>query len=300
MDREVIRGAVLLLVVLSGSCASGHRAPFNGPLPQVRDLGGAEARLDRAVAGSAHLCRAVVGEVAYGEYHAPVWKVAFNPGAEARHTVLLLGGIHGNEPAGSETLFRFVETLSRDPGAYGAFAIDVVPILNPWGWVHDQRFNQQGRDINRDFASFRSQEANIVRDCVKGKTYSLIVDLHEDPSGAGFYVYQYANPDTSLSRSIIERERQIGFPIEQDVSMVILRTKDGLIDVPRWGLTYMKLTRQLSMTNYFRIENGTRVYTVESPTRVPIEHRVTMHQTALDALLDSLNADRETAHEVAR
>jgi hypothetical protein len=104
-------------------------------------------------------------------------------------------------------------------------------------------------------------------------------------------MYQYANPDIRLSRKAIETVRNLGYPIEQNVNMVILRTKDGLINAPMWGLWYMKLTRQLSITNYFRLNNSGKVYTVETPTHLAWEDRLTMHRKALEILLDSLRSD---------
>jgi hypothetical protein len=52
------------------------------------------------------------------------------------------------------------------------------------------------------------------------------------------------------------------FGAERRVRMVILRTRDGLIDAPRWGLKYMRLTGQLSLTNYLRLEHSREVYTI--------------------------------------
>ena len=69
----------------------------------------------------------------------------------------------------------------------------------------------------------------------------------------------------------------LGYPIEQDVRMVILLTRDGLIDAPRWGLKYMRLTGQLSVTNYLRLEHYEEVYTIETPTNLSEEDRLRMH-----------------------
>lgn len=38
--------------------------------------------------------------------------------------------------------------------------------------------------------------------------------------------------------------------------MIILRTDDGVIDAPMWGLRYMRLTDQLSVTNFLRLEGN--------------------------------------------
>jgi len=193
-------------------------------------------------------------------------------------------GRTGNEPAGPACALELVRLLAADPSAYPDVSFDIVPLMNPWGWSRDVRHDRDGRDINRDFATYATQEARLFRDLVAGRRYDFSIDHHEDPSAKGFYVYQYADRDTVPTRALIDRVRGLGFPIEQDVSMVILRTKDGLIRAPRWGLWYMKASRQLSMTNWLRLAGIPRVFTVETPTALPIDDRVRLHRTAFASL----------------
>ena len=58
----------------------------------------------------------------------------------------------------------------------------------------------------------------------------------------------------------------MGYPIEENVSMVILKTENGIIDAPMWGLRYMRITGQLTLSNYYRLNNSPHVYTIETPT----------------------------------
>jgi hypothetical protein len=290
MKRNWLILALCIALLLPLSCASGHKQPFPEAQPVVRDISSIESRLVTAIASNNRLSMKTIGLAIYGHYYAPIWVVSFTPEKAAKYRVLLSGGIHGNEPAGVEIMVQTVEALAKNPQKYENKAFDIIPIVNPWGWSHDIRFNRDGRDVNRDFSNFKCQESTIIRDFVEGKRYNLIIDNHEDPDAAGFYMYQYGNPDTWLSRKLINTIRNMGYPIEQDVSMVILKTKDGLIDAPRWGILYMKLTRQLSITNYFRLNNSDSVYTIETPTRLNWEDRIKIHKTALNMLLDSLQS----------
>lgn len=281
--------AILLLpMIFCLACASGHREPFLDTQPIIRDLSSVEGRLEKAVASDSRLTMKAIGEVEYGTYKAPVWAISFAPQREPKYRVFMCGGIHGNEPAGVEILVWTIESIATNILRYDDVYIDIIPLINPWGWSHDIRFNRDGTDVNRDFASFKSQEARIVREFLKGKKYDLIVDHHEDPDASGFYIYQYGNPHTLLSRRIIEVVRGLGYPIEQNVKMVILRTKDGLINAPLWGLWYMKLSRQLSMANYCRLNNSRMVYTVETPTSLALEERLAIHEKVSSILLNSL------------
>ncbi len=290
----VVLGALLVVAIATGLLvlrATGHREPFPGTQPVVRDISLVQDRITNAVAISEQLTLTTIGEVVYGEYRAPVWAVSFAPLEEPKYEVLLTGGVHGDEPAGVEIMAQMIETLAEDPQKYESMYFDIVPIVNPWAWSHDIRFDRDGRDVNRDFASFTSQEAMIMREFVAGKQYDLIVDHHEYADGTGFFMYQLANPSQSVSREVIEAVRDQGYLIEQDVRMIVLKTEDGLIDAPMWMLWFVRLVNRLSMTNYFRLNNNDMVYLIETPTGLSWESRLTMHKIALDILLDSLSSD---------
>lgn len=254
----------------------------------VRDLRALDAQLQAVATASEHLTVSQLGQVRYGDFAAPIRRVTFAPQTRAKRRVLLTGGVHGDEPAGTAALLRFITGLGDATRRYPEIAFDVVPLVNPWGWAHDKRRNGQGLDINRNFGSFTAQEAAIMRDAIKGKVYDLIVDLHEDDSAAGFYLYQIANADDALSRRVIARQRSAGHPIEQNVRMIIFKTRDGVIRIPRWGLPLARIARQLSMTNYFRLMKQPKVYLLETPSRRPLAERVAMHQAALEVLLEDL------------
>ncbi len=192
------------------------------------------SKLAELCAGTERLSLETAGQVAYDGFRAPLWVVRFQP-LEIRKRILITGGVHGNEPAGAAWMVELITLLAENPELYPYCAFDLVPVVNPWGWSRDIRFNKDGRDINRDFASFETQEAQIMRQVFESAEYDLVIDHHEDPDACGFYLYQYAKRDQSVSREVISKIRDLGYPIEQDVHMVILHTKDGLIDAPRWG-----------------------------------------------------------------
>ena len=265
------------------SCASGKREPFTGTEPMVRDLAAFEAELRAAAAGGDGVSLAEAGRAAWEGFESPIWVVSVErPGATKR--ALVAAGIHGNEPAGPAWAVELVRLLATDPSAFPEVSFDIVPLLNPWGWTRNVRYDLDGHDINRGFATFTSQEARIFRDFAQGQRYDFAIDHHEDRSAKGFYVYQYADRDTGPTRRLIDRVRGLGFPIEQDVSFVILRTRDGLIRAPRWGLWYMKASKQLSLTNWLRLEGIPKVFTVETPTALTMADRVELHRTAFTSL----------------
>jgi protein MpaA len=69
-----------------------------------------------------------------------------NPGAP--HRVLVVGCIHGSEPAGLAITRRLIAA-----GAPASTEIVVVPALNPDGCARGTRGNAHGVDLNRNFPS---------------------------------------------------------------------------------------------------------------------------------------------------
>jgi hypothetical protein len=275
------------ITLILHACASGHREPFTVTPPIQRNLSAYELRLQTAVASSRHLSLDEIGHISYPGFQAPLWRIWFRPDGTVKYKVLFSAGIHGNEPAGAECALRFVEALARKPEKYKDIAFDIIPLVNPWGWAHDIRFNQAGIDINRDFATFDSQEAKIIRNILEKDQYTMMFDLHEDPDANGFYIYQYGLGDRHLTRQIVAAIKDLGYPVEQDVKMVILKTENGIIDAPMWGLKYMRLIGHLSITNFYRLYHSPYVFTVETPTSLPFEDQLIIQRTAVDRLVDN-------------
>ena len=282
------RWICLAVALVCWACASGHEAPYDRPLPLQRDPATLARRIEALAAGCPRLTVERLGTVVYPGFAAPVHLLRYVPEGEVGRRVLVTGGLHGNEPAGVEAALRLAERICADPGRWPRTAFDVVPLVNPWGWAHHMRRNRDGRDVNRDFASFDTQEARLFRPVGDARRYDLMVDLHEDPAARGFYLYQYDRPDPALCRRIIARIGEMGFPPEREVRMIALRADDGLIDAPGWGLVYMRLTRQFSITNYLRLENGPHVFTVETPPHLSLDDRCRIHLTAVEMFVDAL------------
>jgi predicted deacylase len=70
---------------------------------------------------------------------------------DARETVLVLGGIHGNEPTGADVAARLADHLRRSPADAGGVTVAVLAACNPDGLARRSRLNAAGVDINRNF-----------------------------------------------------------------------------------------------------------------------------------------------------
>lgn len=287
----LILGLLAMIAVIAGAAAWYLlRIRETGGNPkQVRSLASLEGRME-SLAASGILTLEVPGTVSYADTAYPIRMLSRHIAGGPGVNVLLTGGIHGNEPAGTEFLLQFAETLSKAPAAWPDIHFDIIPVVNPWGWVHATRRNGAGCDLNREFASFKAPESVLMQKVFKRKHYDLIVDFHEDGHVGGFYFYRLANPDEVLCRSMIESVRNTGNPVYDGRVMKIFRARDGIITSPLWSLKLARTIRQLSMSNYFRLEGCPHAFLFESPKRLPLETRVSMHGNALKVLLERLKA----------
>ncbi len=256
----------------------------------MRSFDAFRQRLDTLAGASDLLKLHVLGEVSYEGASWPVFMMSREPGGQVRMRALLTGGIHGNEAAGTECLMQFAEALSRDATIYPGVAFDIVPVVNPWGWVHGRRRNGDGCDLNREFNTFKAREALLMREVFRQKNYDVMVDLHEDSHVNGFYLYRLANPDGELCHAMIEQVRMAGLPVHDGRVMKIFRARDGIINCALWSLRLARVTRQLSMSNYFRLEGCPQTFLFESPRRLEMKSRVAAHSLALEALLENATA----------
>ena len=72
--------------------------------------------------------------------------------------VLFIGGHHGDETVGIEVAYYYAEWLveNYDNDPFIKYLVDnreiyIMPVVNPYGWEHNQRYDEHGLDMNRDY-----------------------------------------------------------------------------------------------------------------------------------------------------
>src|SRR4051812_15005509 len=87
----------------------------------------------------------IIGYVGPKEKQYPLYQVKRGRGKK----ILLLGSVHGDEPAGTEAIIKF---LQEDAYRYeNEFQFTAFPCVNPWGYDNFKRYNAYGLNINREF-----------------------------------------------------------------------------------------------------------------------------------------------------
>src|SRR5664279_3128874 len=63
----------------------------------------------------------------------------------------IFAGLHGDKPAASFALLRFVRLLENNPEIARSYCLFLYPVSNPTGFVDGTRYNRNGKDLNREF-----------------------------------------------------------------------------------------------------------------------------------------------------
>ena len=278
--------ALLVIPLALWSCSLLRMRPTTDySYPNVRSLAPIQDRLQAADAASSNVLLTDLGQVGTQGFEAPFWRVVYRPFQPDLKRVLVIAGVNGNGAAGVEYALGLVRELATPPGPAALYDADILPLSNPWGWVHGVGASPNGVDIDWDFADFASHESRIIRRFLREKRYDLVLDLREDPEATGFYIWQYGLDSTAASERIVGDLRAKGYPIEADMRKVLFKPRDGIIAAPMWGLTLMRLFDHLTLSGYIRQNTSTVVYSVVTPTVLPLAERIAMQRIAVETLL---------------
>jgi protein MpaA len=93
-----------------------------------------------------------------------------------RPSVMIVGGIHGNEPSSSTLVEALKERLMEDPEARERRMVVLVPRANPDGLDANTRHNAAGIDVNRNFPTrnFRPGGSGGARRMSESETLALV------------------------------------------------------------------------------------------------------------------------------
>jgi murein peptide amidase A len=239
--------------------------------------------------------RVQLGSISYGEHDLPVIGFSVLPSKETSEKpklrVLLTGCVHGHEVAGGEALIRFVEYLSDRPDVYSQVAFDIVPIVNPWGWKHRTRYNGEGKDINRDFFRWETDETRLLRPLIEAEDrYDLFIDLHESKN-RGYFVYQFTSRQKGYGSLFAEYLMKRKKDAESSYSEGVFAVNHGILYIPAILLRYIKMLGRSSIDHYMRLKHTKHSYTIETPLEEPLRERVRVHENGIHHMVRRLIAE---------
>jgi murein peptide amidase A len=197
-------------------------------------------------------------------------------------TVLLTGGMHGEEPGGVEGVLRWLES-----GRWQRWRVNwlVFPCINPYGWERNYRRNQQRRDINRQFrARTDTPEAELIKRIVRGRRFLFSLEFHEDVDATGYYLYELRRHPPYIGECVV---RAVGRVVHINRDAVIdghEATGEGLIRRVA-AATVMRQRRQWPMAYHLFRHCTDHVLGSETPVTVPLKQRARAHVVALQTAL---------------
>lgn len=206
----------------------------------------------------------------------------------------------GDEPAGPWALLELIEARALD----GRFRYRIWPCTNPTGFDARTRENADGVDVNRTFgAEGGSPEARAVLAAIRGQSFALSLDLHEDCDAAGFYCYEYGGG--TIGRAVVAALDARGFPIDSlnptfDLAGPLddrhcLRERGRV--VADW-VAEGALLRGLSYSLALARAPALHALTFETPSAASWQQRLAMHRTAVLAAIDALAARVEDSASI--
>jgi len=148
--------------------------------------------------------RSLGGDMIAGTPRFPVYRIELN--SQAKPTLLIFSGHHGDEPAGPMGVMEYLEDNPITDVRILAF-----PLLNPAGYERKERKDRKGHDLNRQFYANRGDARKILK-AIEGETVRMALSCHEDPELKAFYLYY--NRCKGLAQKIRDKAEDY-FPINQ-------------------------------------------------------------------------------------
>lgn len=229
---------------------------------------------------------------------------------------LIVGGTHGDEPAGVLAATRYLSLGDIPPWVN----LIIYPCLNPDGLRRNSRTTAEGFDLNREFnprsndpASTKANEAEaFLRSIANWRDrVDLLINLHEDnpcvptdfgqadlPSGA--YIYFHSNKLLSADSapiSILNSWKKSGVRIANDENIYGDCAKHGLVDYALSSSNHALREVDL-LDNYLKSRDGACSVTIETLVDQDLEERVAAHLLAIQAAIESLSPIRGVSDHV--
>jgi protein MpaA len=198
--------------------------------------------------------------------------------AGIRPRIYLSAGIHGDEPAPPLALLSLIESGDLD----GRAVWFLCPLLNPDGLARGTRENAAGTDLNRDYRHLESPEVRAhVAWLGRQPNFDMAICVHEDWESTGFYLYEL-NPDkrASAAQPMIAAASK-ACPIDMSPMIEGREARGGIIRPHLNPLEREKWPESI----FLQVHHTRLSYTIESPSALALETRVSALRAALRAAI---------------
>lgn len=178
--------------------------------------------------------------------------------------LLIFAGVHGNEFAAVLAVLDLLEDIKQNPAAYAKWDIRIATPLNPVGFVHQSRYNEIGRDVNRDFKDFSTVGGRLQKEVIDNFKPDAIISLHEGPHD-DFFVIAEGNMPKAWHEHITTKLRGAGVTLAQK-SFFGIKIGQGIWQKQRFVYALQKLFGIYTLGRY-AYEHNIILLTTESSWR---------------------------------
>ncbi|MDF1825412.1 MAG: M14 family metallocarboxypeptidase [Verrucomicrobiales bacterium] len=191
-------------------------------------------------------------------------------------------GVHGDECAPPWGLLRWAES---NPPLFDEVPLVVIPCFNPVGFVENTRSDGDRVDLNRHFQNRGLPLMSAWQDFLKGREFSMALNLHEDYDATGIYLYEIAS-EGSPGGSFLSSCQDL-IPRETAPSVDGVEFRDGLLshDVDESRLREMveeNLDGGMPEAVYLYLNHALNSFTFETPSEMDLRRRIETHQRFLE------------------
>jgi len=114
--------------------------------------------------------------------------------SDAEKRLLIFAGVHGNEFAAALAVIDLLEDIKKNPSFYASWHVQIITPLNPVGLAYQSRYNELGRDINRDFKEYATVGGTLQKRVIESFKPDFLISLHEGPQNGFFIIAEGATP----------------------------------------------------------------------------------------------------------
>lgn len=226
-------------------------------------------------------------------------------GEQDDNTLLLIGGIQGDEPGAFMAASLVATHYDIKKGS-----VWVIPNLNFYSII--KRSRGPYGDMNRKFSQLSNDDPDYetiqrIKKYIKASEVKLILNLHD---GSGYYRKEHINNLYSPKRwgqcSIIDQAvldipeygnlEEISTKVVSSINQRLLREKD-IYGVKNTNTRQGDKEMEKTLT-YFAINNKKAAFANEASKELPLHERVYYHLLAIEAYMDIMGIEFERKFDI--
>ncbi len=234
-----------------------------------------------------------LGNVNTSEGVFPIRMFVVNKDAESAK-VLLVAAVHGTEPGGAYALAsmlrRHKELVSRFPGV----CFHIIPVVNPWGFVHDHRYNDQGINIVCDFTLRESSEATIIHGEIEKHRYDLAIELHE-ASGTANWICVRTLKEVKMFTPLVKSLESSGHELARSPTRELFRglaNEKGISYVPG-SVSHLLLLAERETLPFLLTRKGVPAFVIETGKGNELDQRIDFAEKAIYGIIEKCSGGQQ-------